>query len=61
VTEFKKGDKVSVFDDPKDIAIVGGVSEDYKDNQGNPLINLETIDGKPDCSISPQVLKKLEE
>ncbi len=58
---FQRGDKVLVFDDPKDIAVVAGFSKDYQDNQGNPLVELETTDGKPDCSISPQALKKVEE
>jgi len=57
---IEKGDKVSVYNDPEDIAVVAGFSRDYFDNQGNALVELETLDGKPDCSISPQALKKVE-
>jgi hypothetical protein len=56
----EKGDKVTVFNDPEDIAVVTGFSKDYFDNQGNALVELETLDGKPDCSISSQALEKAE-
>jgi hypothetical protein len=49
--EFFKGQKVRVWDDPEDIAVVKGISKQFIDNQGQPLIELEDGD-----SITAQAL-----
>lgn len=52
MTDFQVGDRVIVFDDPEDTAIVTGHSN-LQDNQGNQLVELDN----KDC-ISPQYLTK---
>ena len=42
--EFSKGQKVQVWGDPEDIATVKGVSEQFIDRNGQPLIELEDGD-----------------